>query len=403
MSAPARAAERHELRAADLSEVRSSGTRAALRWRRWRSWLAVGVIVAMGGVGIGLLHRQPANEYLNPGSVAGDGTHALADILTNLGHQVITVTTVPAAVRSATAGATLVITSSQYLSDPALRTLARVPANVLLVEPTAASLARIAAPVTSFGSIEPVVVTAPACELRAAVLAGPADMGGENLLVQGTGVARQQCYTSTSGPTLVQLRIRGRSVTVLGTGAPLTNAGLARQGNAALSVNLLSSSRIVWLVPPVATVAAATAAGPRSFVRLLPLSVYLVAIQLAFATLLAAGWRARRLGQLVAEPLPVVVRAAETTEGHGRLYQSRHARGKAAAALRTAVLSRVTRAAGLPHGASPEAVSTTLAQRSGSDPAVVACLLYGPTPRTDQALVALARDLDELEREVGNT
>ncbi len=117
-------------------------------------------------------------------------------------------------------------------------------------------------------------------------------------------------------------------VTVLGTAAPLTNAELAHQGNAALSVNLLPSRRIVWLVPPAAAVAATTTRGPRTFFSLLPLTVYLVAIQLAFAVLLAVGWRARRLGQLVTEPLPVVVRASETTEGHGRLYQSRHARGE---------------------------------------------------------------------------
>ncbi len=403
MSAPAQVAERHELLGADSDAGRSSRTQAALLWRRWRSWLAVGAIVVIGAAGIALLHRQPANQYLNPGSVAGDGTHALADILTDLGHQVITVTTVPAALHSATAGSTLVITSPQYLSSSSLAALARVRSDVLLVRPTAASLARIAAPVTLFGSIEPTVVTAPECGLRAAALAGPADMGGENLLMRSTGTAAQQCYTSTSGPTLVQLQIRGRTVTVLGTGAPLTNAELARQGDAALSVNLLPTGRIVWLVPPVAAVAVATTTGPKTFFSLLPLSVYLVAIQLAFAVLLAVGWRARRLGPLATEPLPVVVRASETTEGHGRLYQSRHARGKAAGALRTAALGRVTRAAGLPHGASPEAVTAALAHRAGSQPTVIADLLYGPAPRSDQALVSLARDLDELEREVGKT
>ncbi len=402
MSAPAQVAERHELRGSDAGEGWTAWTQTTRLWRRWRSWLIVGLIVAIGGAGTALLHRQPANQHLNPGSVAGDGTHALADILTGLGHQVITVTTVRTALQSATAGSTLVITSPEYLSGSALTALAGVPASIVLVEPTAASLARIAAPVTLFGSVEPVVVTAPECGLRAADLAGPADMGGKNLLVLATGTG-QQCYTSTSGPTLVQLQLRGRVVTVLGTAAPLTNAELAHQGNAALAVNLMPSRRIVWLVPPAVPVAASTATGRKTFFSLLPLSVYLVAVQLGFAVLLAAAWRARRLGPLVAEPLPVVVRASETTEGHGRLYQSRHARGKAAAVLRKAALSRVTRAAGLPRGASSDAVTDALARRTGSDQAVIGGLLYGPTPRNDQALVALARELDELEREVGTT
>ena len=388
---------------ADLSAGQRTRTQAAVLWHRWRSWLIIGLIVVLGGTATALLHQQSPNQYLNPGSVGADGTHALADVMTELGHQVITVTSVPSAVRSASAGSTLVITSPDYLSGSDLSALASVPANVLLVKPDPDSLAKIAASVTIFGASQPVVVTAPECSFPAATLAGPADMGGENLLIQGAAGPVQRCYISTSGPTMVQLSVRSRLITVLGTGAPLTNGELADEGNAALAINLLPSHRIVWLVPPVVTVAAAGAAGPKTFFGLLPLAAYLVTIQLALAVLLAVGWRARRLGKLVAEPLPVVVRAAETTEGHGRLYQARHARGRAADALRAALLSRVNRAIGLPHGASTEAVAAALARRSASDEARISELLYGPAPGTDQALVALARDLDELEREVGMT
>ncbi len=377
--------------------------RPLLLWRRWRTWLLIGLVVLLGGAGIAALHAPPVNEDLNPGAVSSTGAHALADILAGLGRQVITATSVPAAVRAAAPGSTLVITSPQYLSGADLSELARVQASVLLIQPDPAALRAIAAAVTLIGGSEPVVVTAPACQLDAATLAGTADMGGENLLVSHPTTAAQECYTSTSGPTLVQLQVRGRTVTVLGTGAPLTNARLANEGNAALAINLLSSHRIVWLVPAVVAVAAATTRGPRTFTSLLPLAVYLVTIQLAVAALLAAAWRARRLGQLVAEPLPVVVRAAETTEGHGRLYQARHARAQAAEALRSGLLSRLEPALGLPTGASQDAVLAAVAQRSGTGPPQLAELLYGPAPGTDQALVALAVDLDELEREVGMT
>jgi len=95
------------------------------------------------------------------------------------------------------------------------------------------------------------------------------------------------------------------------------------------------------------------------------------------------------------------VRAAETTEGHGRLYQATHARAQAAQALRSAVHSRLERAGGLPTGAGQDAVVGALAQRSARAAAQVSELLYGPAPGTDQALVTLARDLDQLEREAG--
>ena len=63
--------------------------------------------------------------------------------------------------------------------------------------------------------------------------------------------------------------------------------------------------------------------------------------------LLAALWQGRRLGPLVAEQLPVVVRASETVEGRGRLYRSRRARDRAADALRTATLQRMLPRLGL--------------------------------------------------------
>ena len=371
--------------------------------RPWRSWLVVAAVVITGGTLIAVLHSSPAGSYLDPGSTAGDGTHALADVLTELGHEVVATGSVQSALGSATADSTLVVTSPGYLSAQQLAALGRTPADVVVIEPDATALTELAPSVALIGPDEPVLVTAPQCGFRAALLAGTASMGGENLLVDDSASDVQQCYTSVSGPTLVQLVVRGRLVTLLGTGTPLTNAELAREGNAALALNLLSSHRIVWLTPPVAPPPAAAVSSAKSLFGLVPLTAYLVIGQLAIALLLAIGWRARRLGPLVAEPLPVVVRASETVEGHGRLYEARHARGRAAEALRTAALARLIRAAGLPHTADADAVVPALAQRSSLGEARVTELLYGPAPKTDRALLTLARDLDDLEQQVSTT
>ena len=372
-------------------------------WRRGRTWLIIAIIVVLGGVGIAALEPPPANPYLNPRDVSPFGTHALADIMVELGHEVVTVTSAPLAERAATRGSTLVITSPDYLSRTDLQALGRVQASIVLVEPDPVSLAAIAPPVSLIGHPRGVKLTPPACRLRAAMLAGSADMGGVNLRVNGLDTPAQQCYRSRSGPTLVQVQLRGRTVTVLATSSPLTNASLADQGNAALSINLLPTRRIVWLVPDQVAVPAATTAGPKSFTDLVPLAANLVIIQLVLAALLAAAWRARRFGPLVAEPLPVVVRAAETTEGHGRLYRARHARAQAAEALRSAARIRLERAAGLPAGSGQDAVVSAFAQRTAMPAARIAELLYGRAPASDQALVSLARDLDQLEREAGMT
>jgi hypothetical protein len=370
-------------------------------WRRARAWLLICLLIVIAGIIIGVLNRPLGNSYLAPGSTTGSGSHALADVLTGLGHQVTSETSTGSAVAAASTGATLVITSPANLSRPELAALARVPASVLLVEPDGAALAAFGGGLRVALSGVPAASTPAACTLQAAVLAGTADMGGTTLTVPGRLAGHiQQCYPVGGQPTLVQLTLRGRLVTILGTGTPLTNGALAAQGNAALAIDLLHSHRIVWLVPPAA---AAGPTGPRSFYGLVPLGAYLVAIQLAVALLLAVAWRARRLGPLIAEPLPVVVRAAETVEGHGRLYQSRRARARAADALRQGVIGRLSPLAGLPVTASRDVVVAALATRSARTPASVRELLYGTAPQSDRALVELARDLDTFEREVGRS
>jgi hypothetical protein len=122
--------------------------------------------------------------------------------------------------------------------------------------------------------------------------------------------------------------------------------------------------------------------------------------QLCVAVIIVALWRTRRVGPLVAEDLPVVVRASETVEGRGRLYRSRRARDRASEALRTAVLHRVLPRLGLGPNAEPTAVVQAVAQRIGADPNTLGPLLFGPPPETDADLVNLANQLDDIERQV---
>jgi hypothetical protein len=92
----------------------------------------------------------------------------------------------------------------------------------------------------------------------------------------------------------------------------------------------------------------------------------------------------------------VVVRACETVEGHGRLYRSRRARDRAAAALREAALGRIVTRLGLPRDVPADALGHELADRTGRDPGDVRPL-FGEVPGDDAALVRLADGLDALE------
>jgi hypothetical protein len=381
-------------------------------WHRWRVPLALAAVILLGAIAIALLQPGAAvTGYLDPSSTDTTGAHAIADILSGRGDTVIRAVT-PAAAESAArepgqGAVTLVVTSPGLLTGIQLGGLARVQADLVLIGPDADALAALA-PRVSMAGRAPVQSLAPSCGLSAARLAGTADMGGAQLnLEQPATPLRHRaaarpalCYPTGRHPSLVRYTAAGRVITVLGTGNALTNGSLAQAGNAALALNLLGShTRVVWLVPAPA-VAGLPSGGQQSVLNLIPLPAYLVTIQLGIAAVLAALWRVRRLGPLVPEPLPVVVRASETVEGHAGLYRSRRARGRAAAALRSAMLARTLPALGLAPDARPGEVVAAFSARSGSGQTRIEAMLFGPVPGDDAALVVLADDLDVLESEV---
>lgn len=131
----------------------------------------------------------------------------------------------------------------------------------------------------------------------------------------------------------------------------------------------------------------------------------LLVLQLLVAVLLVAVWRARRLGPVVAEALPVVVRSAETVEGLSRLYRAGRARDRASDALRSGARERLVPLLGLPRSSAqdPSAareIVTAVARRTAYEETYVGAALYGPEPLDDAGLIALTDVLDDLERQV---
>ncbi|MBZ5734530.1 DUF4350 domain-containing protein [Nocardioides sp. TRM66260-LWL] len=189
--------------------------------------------------------------------------------------------------------------------------------------------------------------------------------------------------------------LRRDGLTLLGAGRLLANDQVLRADDAAVALRLLGARpRLVWYVPDVAEQGPGDAVGLRS---LLP-AWLLPSLVLGLLALVALVlWRARRLGPLVREPLPVAVRAAEAVEGLGRLYQRSGDRQHAAGVLRAAARRRWRERLAV----SPDADDLDLAERvatargRGVDD-VRALLLDGPVP-DDRTLVALASALTDLD------
>lgn len=351
--------------------------------------LLIAALVLAGTVAA-LVSGSGAGGTLDPRSFTPQGAHALAALLADRGVAVHRLE-LPASASSA-ADSTVLVPVADLVSPADLAGLARLPGRLVVVGATGERLRALGVATTDAAPVE-VAPRAAACTLPLAVRAGDAELGG--VTYRATGAA--DCYASAGRPTLLEV---GR-VTLLGSAALLTNDRLAHRGNAALALGLLGRGRQVqWLMLRPGT---STAAPAKHLGDLVPTWLKLAVVQLLVAVGVLALVRARRLGPVVVEPLPVVVRAAEAVEGRSRLYQLARARTTAAQGLRSGARDRVGRRLGLGPESGPEAVVGAVAARTGRPPADLEALLYGAAPTDDHALVQLADELDALTAEVAGT
>ncbi|GAA1757523.1 DUF4350 domain-containing protein [Streptomonospora arabica] len=389
MSAPAAA----PAPPAEPSERISPG--AGELWRRVRGPAAFIAALLVLAVLMSLGAREPREGPLEPEGPNPEGSRALVQILRDRGSDVTVARTTEDALQAAGPGTVTVLAGSHRLPRDQVGRLADGLGDRILVRPTTPALEALAPGVRTTGRTEEQTLR-PRCGLAAARAAGAADIGGEVYTVPQGG---RGCYPAEGGHALVRVT-GGHTTTVLGSPAPLTNADLAGEGNAALALSLVGERDVVWLRPdPVPE------QGKSGLWDLVPLSVRMSLVPLCAALVLLALWRGRRLGPLVTERLPVVVRASETTEGRAGLYAARRARDRAADALRSGTLRRIRPALGLGPDTAPGAVVEAAAARSGMRPSHIGALLYGPgepgtaDPYTadDQGLVRLTDELDGLE------
>ncbi|GHC75990.1 hypothetical protein GCM10007079_11840 [Nocardiopsis terrae] len=373
------------------------GSAAGRLWRAGRAPAAViGLLVAVS-VLLSLGSEQFPSGHLEPGSPEPDGARALVRLLDEDSDLTVARTSEAAvrAVERSGEDTVLVVLLDHRLLPEELDTLAGLGSDTVLVRPSLRSLAAFAPGADMTGRVDDERTLEPGCALPAAASAGDAGVTGE-LYTAGNGVEALGCYPAADGSGLLQVAAPdGSTTTVLGTGDPLTNRELDSAGNAALALNLLSAEDVVWLRPDVPE-----EVGSATLWELVPAGVRWSLAPLALTLLLFALWRGRRMGALVPESLPALVRASETTEGRAGLYQSRKARDRAASALRNGFLERSVPKLGLRTDSGPDSVVAAAAARSGEDPQDLWRLLYPsqPDPYTadDEAMLRLADELDRL-------
>lgn len=362
--------------------------------RRRRLVLLIGAIAlaVVAAVVLQMLSPNRSVEPYSPDSAEPDGARATAQVLGQHGVRITYVRTTAAAIAEAEAGSTLLVIEPGSLRDVQLEALADVESDVVLA---------------GAGGGGDLSLLTDRVEATAAVPRGshPAGCGDTDAQAAGsiTSGARgldgdaTLCFAGAdgSGAQYATWTEDGRTWRVLADRWLLTNEGLAVDGNAALVLRALGATeRLVWYLPdPADDFGEDAATGSLPLPGPAVLLLFLVGVVVVL-------WRGRRLGPVVVEPLPVIVKATETTRGRGRLYRRSGAHGHAAAALRAGLVARVARRVGLPSHADPDQVVETLARASGRSPEAIRDVLYGPAPTSDTELTFLTHALDTLESEV---
>jgi len=348
------------------------------------------VVVVFGG-------SARTSEPLDPDNPGRDGARALARVL---GDQGVDVTIVRSADlledAAADADTTVLVTSTYNLGPSTVARLADATDDALLVlalpEPTVTDELGLAegSPVADDQAV------------RSAECSG-ADLGAllDDLDVAVTDGAEYPapagCYVGDRGALVAQ---PDEGVLLLGAPGLLRNAEILEADNAAAALRLLGQrERLVWYVPDYADL---TGSDSVSLSELVPDWIQPSLWVAALALIALVLWRGRRLGPLVTEPLPVLVKAIETTRSRGRLYRKVNDRAHAASALRAAARVSAAERLRLPTTADPRTLVRDVARYLGRPAGEIGYLLdpQAPVPSTDHDLVSLASALAELDREV---
>ena len=394
----------------------------AVRPRRWdrvrtRRAVAYGVVVGLGLVLVVFLalSAQRPTQPLDPQGRGPAGAMALAEVLRDQGVEVDVVRSIAALEAAAPDGSTTVLVADPTRLGPGaaerLGAATRGAGRLVLVGGTNDQLDAVGLPVSSFsGGVEdlPASCDSPVAHdddvVSASDLRYLADEGAGAtacfLVPEGDRTGGDPLPEGSSGAAMLELPATADhpASVLVGFGSAWTNEEITRESNAGLAVRALGSTpRLLWYQPGTGDLTAPGVGETRAIADVWPVWTAPAVALVGVAVVLLALARGRRLGRLVREPLPVVVRAVETTESRGRLYRKAGDRERAAAVLRAGTRDRLARRLAVPPGAGPVALVHAVAGTTGRRVEEVGETLFGPPPADDPSLIRLAQQLTDLE------
>lgn len=358
------------------------------RLRRSRSTLLIVAFLVLAVAVVALTSGGPSrSDTYDPDNPGTDGAQALARVLADQGVDVSVVRSADA-FDDATVDAdtTVVVTSSDRLGTSTVDRLRdhAGTSRIVVVDPGTALLEELGVGGYA-GSTSDL---------------GPVAAGCAEASYDGLEIEVDEAITLPLDGCFDDTLAASGTLVLLGAGQILANDQVLRADNAAVALRLLGGTdRLVWYLPSTDDLTADDSVGIGS---LLPDWIGPGLVVLLLASIGLVLWRARRLGPLATEPLPVVVKAIETTLSRGRLYRRSGDRRHAAAVLRTTARGRATAVLRIGAGADERALVSALARHTGRTEAELWDLVGSGSrpPATDRELIALANALAALDREV---
>ena len=368
-------------------------------------WLGLAAVLV--GLSIAVLWPNEADITSDPQNGGATGARAVAQVLRQQGVTVTVVHTragLAAATAKVVGDATVVMTGSEfadYEAGQALHDVHQRYRHVVLIGLSADALEG-----TRFG----VYPSSPVTQKQALVAACQTKLIGQTLrisnvsrfLVPGINGNAQGCFPGNQGYGLIVLP-RAESpeeIALLAGGGIIQNGSITENDNATLALRLLGRDpSLVWYSPG-GSEADPSSPTPSEGPGLVPGWVSQVALMLGVVVVGAMFWRGRRLGRLVIEPLPVVIKAIETTQSRARMYHRTADRARTLAIMRMATRRRVLDRLALPSGTDQFELTAALVRATGRPPAQIDWLLFAALTPDDPTLVTLANELVALEQEV---
>jgi hypothetical protein len=380
------------------STAPSGGSTFRTWFRKHLAWIMIGALLAglVAYLAVSSVSGAKDPRPLSSRNPAPDGAMAAAEILGRHGVSVTPTDTLADtmdALAEPNETTVLIYDPRGFLDRTQLEDITDTANHVVLVNPRLRTLNALEQEFRPGGVVpDGTKVLEPRCDLEDALVAGK--VSAQGFIYSGPVV----CYPATGqGSGLYAASADGR-VVVMGSTDLLNNQHLASEGNAALALRTLGKDRkLVWYLPGAGDLAATDSTPTLN--ELAPRWLAFVGPWLAIVVLLAIAWRGRRMGPLVFEPLPVVVKAAETAEGRARLYQDSRAVDRAAENLRAGTLARLARHFNLGMDATPEAIVDASSRHVERPVTDLRSVLLDFRPDNEGQLVQWAQQIERIEQE----